>query len=66
MVPTLSGRVQTRLVLLLFVGGVVNAAIAPLLPVDASIGERYRAVYLVLAAVAVVGVVQPAREWVPQ
>lgn len=56
MVPTLSGRVQTRLVLLLFVGGVVSAAIAPLLPVTASAGERYRAVYLVLAAVAVLGV----------
>ena len=34
MVPTLLGRVQTRLFLLIFVGGVVTALLTPVLPLD--------------------------------
>jgi len=55
MVPTLIGRLQTRLVLLAVVGGLVTAALAPLLPVPAPLADRYRAAYAVLAAVAVLG-----------
>jgi hypothetical protein len=57
MVPTLSGRIQTRIFLLATVGVLVTALITPVLPVDASLGTKYRTTFLVLAAVCVVGVV---------
>ena len=55
MVPTLAGRIQTRLVLLAVVGGVVTAIIVPVLPVpaSASLGDTYRNAFLILAAVLV-------------
>jgi hypothetical protein len=56
MVPTLLGRVQTRLVLLAVIGGIVTAIIAPVLPVSAPVADKYRDAYLVLAAVAVLGI----------
>jgi hypothetical protein len=56
MVPTLLGRVQTRLVLLAVIGGIVTAIIAPVLPVSAPLADKYRDAYLVLAAVAVLGI----------
>jgi hypothetical protein len=55
MVPTLFGRLQTRLVLLAVVGGLVTAGLAPVLPVAAPLADRYRAGYVLLAAVAVFG-----------
>lgn len=56
MVPTLLGRVQTRLILLAAIGGIVTAIIAPVLPVSAPVADKYRDAYLVLAAVAVLGI----------
>jgi hypothetical protein len=56
MVPVLLGRVQTRLFLLAVVGSVVTALITPVLPLDGSLSERYRSTFVVLAAVAVLGV----------
>ncbi|HET9143341.1 hypothetical protein [Actinophytocola sp.] len=56
MVPTLVGRIQTRLFLLAVVGGIVTALITPLLPADLPMAQRYQATYIVLAAVAVLGV----------
>jgi hypothetical protein len=55
MVPTLFGRLQTRLVLLTVVGGLVTAGLAPVLPVAGPLADRYRAAYAVLAGVAVLG-----------
>jgi hypothetical protein len=57
-VPTLAGRIQTRLALLAVVGGVVTAIIVPVLPVPASVSlaDTYRNAFLILAAVAVLGV----------
>lgn len=55
MVPTLIGRLQTRLVLLAVVGGVVTAGLGPVLPVAAPLADRYRAAYVVLAGVALLG-----------
>jgi hypothetical protein len=55
MVPTLFGRLQTRLMLLAVVGGLVTAGLAPVLPVAAPLAERYRAGYVVLAAVTLLG-----------
>jgi hypothetical protein len=57
MVPTLWGRIQTRIILLATVGSLVTALITPVLPVDAPLADRYRTTFVVLAAVAVVGIV---------
>ena len=56
MVPTLPGRIQTRIVLLAVIGGLVTAILVPLLPVSGPLGPRYADGYLVLATVAVVGI----------
>ena len=56
MVPTLWGRLQTRVFLLATVGSLVTALITPILPVDAPLPEKYRTTFLVLAAVAVLGI----------
>jgi hypothetical protein len=56
MVPILWGRIQTRLFLLATVGSLVTLMITPILPVDTAMAERYRVTFVVLAAVAVVGV----------
>jgi hypothetical protein len=56
MVPTLWGRIQTRLALLATVGLVVTAVVTPLLPAKGPLGGRYATTYLLLATVAVLGV----------
>jgi hypothetical protein len=56
MVPTLWGRIQTRVFLLTTVGSVITALITPVLPVDAPLADRYRTTLVVLAAVTIVGV----------
>jgi hypothetical protein len=55
MVPTLIGRIQTRLVLLAVIGGLVTLVIVPVLPGSAPIGDKYRDGFLVLITVAVLG-----------
>jgi heme/copper-type cytochrome/quinol oxidase subunit 4 len=57
MVPTLFGRIQTRLWLLACIGGLITVLLAPALPMQASLADKYRATYVVLGAVAVIGVV---------
>jgi hypothetical protein len=54
--PTLGGRIQTRLVLLAVVGGIVTLIIGPLLPISAPLSVVYRNTFLILATVAVLGV----------
>jgi hypothetical protein len=56
MLPTLFGRIQTRLVLLAVVGGFLTLIVAPILPIDAGIGEKYRVSFVVLVAVAALGI----------
>jgi hypothetical protein len=56
MLPTLNGRVQTRVALLAVIGGLVTALICPVLPTSAPLADRYQNGYLVLASVAVLGV----------
>jgi hypothetical protein len=56
MLPTLMGRIQTRVFLLAVVGGLVTLVVAPFLPIGASIGEKYRVSFVVLIAVAVLGI----------
>jgi hypothetical protein len=54
--PTLGGRIQTRLVLLAVVGGLVTLIVGPLLPVSAPLGTVYRYTFIILATVAVIGI----------
>jgi len=56
MVPTLLGRIQTRLFLLAVVGGLVTVVLAPVLPIPGGWGDHYRETFIVLATVAVLGV----------
>ena len=56
MVPTLTGRIQTRIFLLAVVGGLITLIIVPVLPGSAPLGDKYRNAYLVLLSVAVLGV----------
>ena len=56
MVPTLTGRIQTRIFLLAVVGGLITLIIVPLLPGSAPLGDKYRNAFLVLLSVAVLGV----------
>ena len=50
------GRIQTRLFLILGIGGVWAVLISPLLPLDGTLGDKYLAMYSVLLIVAVLGV----------
>jgi hypothetical protein len=56
MLPTMLGRIQTRLFLLAVVGGLITAVITPWLPVDGPLNLRYQTTFVVLASVAVLGI----------
>ena len=56
MLPTLGGRIQTRLFLLAVVGGIVTLIIGPILPISAPLSVVYRDTFIILAAVAVLGI----------
>lgn len=56
MLPTLYGRIQTRLFLILGIGGLWAVVISPLLPLGGALGDKYRAMYSLLLVVAVLGV----------
>jgi len=56
MVPTLAGRIQTRLALLTVIGGLVTAIVGLWLPVSAPLPPRYHNGYLILLTVAVLGI----------
>lgn len=53
MLPTLGGRIQTRIFMLAVFGGLVTLVLTPFLPGD----PPYQTTYVVLAAVTVLGVV---------
>jgi hypothetical protein len=60
MTPTLLGRIQTRIAVLVVVGGLWTAIVTlvlPGLPATMSLGERYAVTYRVLAIVLLLGVV---------
>ena len=57
MVPTLYGRIQTRIVLTAIVGGLWTLIITPFLPTGAALGPSYRMTFLILLTVLVLGIV---------
>lgn len=56
MVPTLSGRIQTRIFLLAIVGSAVTALITPVLPISGPLTAAYRTTFTILATVLVLGI----------
>lgn len=53
MLPTLNGRIQTRIFMLVVFGGLITLVLTPVLPGD----PDYRTTYIILAAVLVLGIV---------
>jgi hypothetical protein len=55
MLPTLNGRLQTRVFVTLVVGGLWTLLITPVLPVAGTLPDAYGTAFVVLLAVAVLG-----------
>lgn len=53
MLPTLNGRLQTRIFMLVVFGGLITLVLTPILPGD----PDYKTTYLILATVLVLGIV---------
>lgn len=57
MLPTLNGRIQTRIFLLVVVGGIWTLLITPVLPeTPRDLPDAYRGTFIVLATVLVLGI----------
>ncbi|WP_163511418.1 hypothetical protein [Fodinicola acaciae] len=57
MLPTLFGRIQVRIVLLLVVGGFWTLVLTPILPgLVGTIGQKYATTYTILGLTIVVGI----------
>ena len=57
MLPTLNGRIQTRIFMLVVFGSAITFVLTPLLPGLGFDGTSYRNTYLILATVLVLGIV---------
>lgn len=57
MLPTLIGRIQTRIFVIAVIGGLWALVISPLLPGPGSVSDKYKAMYGILLIVGVVGIV---------
>ncbi len=55
MLPTLNGRLQTRVFVTLVVGGLWTLLITPVLPVPGTLPDAYGTAFVVLLALAVLG-----------
>jgi hypothetical protein len=56
MVPTLFGRIQTRVVLLAVIGALWTAVITPFVPTGAPLDQSYSAAFVILLFVLAIGV----------
>ena len=56
MVPTLPGRIQSRIFLLATAGVIVTALLTPLLPLPGPLSAAYKTTYIILAAMLVLGI----------
>ena len=56
MLPTLNGRIQTRMAVLLVVGGVWTLILTPLLGLPGSLSEAYRTTFVILLTTIALGV----------
>src|SRR5436190_11491939 len=56
MLPTLMGRIQTRIVALLVIGGIWTLIITPVLPISGPTSDAYKVTFRILIAVTVLGI----------
>lgn len=56
MLPTLNGRIQTRIAVLAVVGGLWTLLLTPLLPLGGSLGDAYPTTFTILLTTIVLGV----------
>jgi hypothetical protein len=56
MLPTLMGRIQTRIIALLVIGGIWTLIIGPALPVPGSLSDTYDVAFRILLTVTVLGI----------
>ncbi|MDX6287917.1 MAG: hypothetical protein QOG53_3402 [Frankiales bacterium] len=56
MLPTLMGRIQTRIVALLVIGGIWTLIITPVLPINGPLSDAYKVTFRILLAVTVLGI----------
>ena len=56
MLPTLNGRIQTRIFALLVFGGIWTLIITPALPTGAPLDSSYKTTFIVLIAITVFGI----------
>jgi hypothetical protein len=56
MLPTLNGRIQTRIFLLVLVGGIWTLILTPVLPLDGNLSQAYRITYIILLTTTVLGI----------
>jgi len=55
--PTLNGRIQTRIFLLAVVGSIWTLIITPILPIDAPLRDAYLTTFTILGLTLVLGIV---------
>ena len=56
MLPTLHGRIQTRIFLLAIVGGIWTLILTPVLPIPGTLSQAYRITFTILLTTIVLGV----------
>ena len=56
MLPTLNGRIQTRIFLLAIVGGIWTLILTPVLPIPGTLSQAYRITFTILLTTIVLGV----------
>jgi hypothetical protein len=55
--PTLNGRIQTRILVTAVVGSIWTLIITPILPTGAPLGDSYRTTFTILGMIIVLGIV---------
>jgi hypothetical protein len=54
--PTLNGRIQTRIFLLVLVGGLWTLLLTPVLPIPGPLADAYQTTFIILATTLVLGI----------
>ncbi len=58
MLPTLGGRIQSRIVFLAIIGGIITLILTPILPLGSgALSAKYKTTFLILLTVIVLGVI---------
>jgi len=56
--PTLGGRIQSRIVFLAVIGGIITLILTPILPgLGGTLGTKYKTTFIILLTIIVLGVI---------